>query len=77
MLNQTDQLGTPLAIGLRNFSDSLRTQRRIAAEETAARASVLLLIPLVLFIFPTVFIVIMGPAVLTLLNTLSYGFAPR
>jgi tight adherence protein C len=73
MLNQADQLGTPLAVGLRNFSDSLRSQRSIAAEETAARASVLLLIPLVLFIFPTVFIVIMGPAVLTLLNTLSYG----
>jgi tight adherence protein C len=77
ILNQSEQLGTPLASGLRNLSDSLRTHRRLVAQETAARASVLLLIPLVLFIFPTVFIVIMGPAVLTLMNTLSNGVIPK
>ncbi len=77
MLNQTDELGTPLKVGLRNFANTLRDHRRIMAEETAARASVLLLIPLVLFIFPTVFVVIMGPAVLSLMNSLSNGYIPK
>lgn len=77
MLNQADQLGTPLAVGLRTFADTLRTQRRITAEETAAKASVFILIPLVLFIFPTVYVVIMGPALLTLMNGLSHGLVPK
>jgi tight adherence protein C len=73
MLNQTDELGTPIIRALRNFADALRSQRRIEAQETSAKASTLILIPLVLFIFPTVFIVVMGPAILTLLDGLSNG----
>ncbi len=74
MLNQADEMGTPIIRPLRNFADTLRTQRRIEAQETAAKASTLILIPLVVFIFPTVFIVVMGPAILTLLDSLSRGF---
>jgi tight adherence protein C len=77
MLKQTDEFGTSITVGLRNFSDTLRAQRSIAAEERAAKASVYMLIPLVLFIFPTVFIVIMGPAVLSLMNSLSNGLIPK
>ncbi len=74
MLNQADEMGTPIIRPLRNFADTLRTQRRIEAQEMAAKASTLILIPLVVFIFPTVFIVVMGPAILTLLDSLSRGF---
>jgi tight adherence protein C len=77
MLNQADQLGTPITMALRNFADTLRSQRRIAAQEKSAKASVLILIPLVLFIFPTVFVVIMGPAVLTLIDSLANGIGPK
>jgi tight adherence protein C len=77
LLNQADELGIPIKVGLRNFSDTLRKQRRNMARTTAARAGVLLLIPIVLFIFPTVFIVIMGPAVLTLMKSLSSGIVPQ
>ncbi len=73
MLNQTDELGTPIIRALRNFADALRSQRRIEAQERSAKASTLILIPLVLFIFPTVFVVVMGPAILTLLDSLSHG----
>ena len=75
MLSQADELGTPITLALRNYADTLRSQRKIVAHAKSARASVLILIPLVLFIFPTVFVVLMGPAVLTLLDTLSHGFA--
>ncbi len=73
MLNQADELGTPIIRALRNFADTLRSQRRIESQEKSAKASTLILIPLVLFIFPTVFIVVMGPAILTLLDSLSHG----
>jgi tight adherence protein C len=77
MLKQADEFGTTLQSGLRDFSDRLRIQRRIDAEEQAAKATVILLVPLILFIFPTVFIVIMGPAVLTLMHSLSNGLIPK
>lgn len=77
MLKQTDEFGTSLTDGLRNFSDTLRVHRKIAAEERAAKASVYMLFPLILFIFPTVFIVIMGPAMMSLMNSLSNGLIPK
>jgi len=77
MMNQADQLGTPISAALRSYADALRSHRRITAQETSAKASVLILFPLVLFIFPTVFVVLMGPAILTLLDSLSRGLLPK
>ena len=64
MLIQTDKFGTSIARGLRVFSDSLRTKRRQRAEQEAQKAAVKLLFPLACFLFPTLFIAILGPAAL-------------
>ena len=69
MLIQTDKFGTSIARGLRVFSDSLRTKRRQRAEQEAQKAAVKLLFPLACFLFPTLFIALMGPAVLQLIDT--------
>lgn len=71
MLLQTHRFGTPLARALRIHSDSLRTRRRQMAEEAAAKLSVKMLIPLVLFVFPAIFVVVLGPAFLMLMETLA------
>jgi tight adherence protein C len=71
MLIQTDKFGTSIAKGLRIFSDSLRTKRRQRAEQEAQKAAVKLLIPLALFLFPTLFIAILGPAALNLMDVLD------
>jgi tight adherence protein C len=69
MLIQTDKFGTSIAKGLRIFSDSLRTKRRQRAEQEAQKAAVKLLLPLACFLFPTLFIAILGPAALNLMDT--------
>ena len=69
MLIQTDHFGTSLADALRVHSDSLRTQRRQQAEEEAAKTTVKLVFPLVLFIFPSLFLVILGPALITIFES--------
>ena len=71
MLIQTDKFGTSIAKGLRIFSDSLRTKRRQRAEQEAQKAAVKLLIPLALFLFPTLFIAILGPAAINLMDVLD------
>src|ERR1044072_891165 len=71
MLIQTDKFGTSIAKGLRVFSDSLRTKRRQRAEQEAQKAAVKLLFPLACFLFPTLFIAILGPAALQLMDTLG------
>jgi tight adherence protein C len=68
MLIQTDKFGTSIARTLRVFSDSLRTKRRQRAEQAAQKAAVKLLLPLACFLFPTLFIAILGPAVLQLID---------
>ncbi|MBI3670894.1 MAG: type II secretion system F family protein [Acidobacteria bacterium] len=70
MLIQTDRFGTDLAQALRVHSDTLRTQRRQRAEEMAAKTSVKLIPPLVFFVFPALFVVLLGPAVLILVHQL-------
>jgi tight adherence protein C len=71
MLIQTDKFGTSIAKGLRIFSDSLRTKRRQRAEQEAQKAAVKLLFPLACFLFPTLFIAILGPAALNLIDVLG------
>ncbi len=64
MLVQTERFGTPIAHALGQFADSLRVRRTQAAAETAAKTGAKLLFPLVLFIFPSIFVVSIGPALL-------------
>jgi tight adherence protein C len=64
MLIQSEQFGTSIAKTLRVHSDTLRTKRIQQIEERAAKLSVKLLFPLVLFIFPALFVVVLGPAVI-------------
>lgn len=64
MLVQTDRFGTSIAESLRVFADSMRIKRRQRAEEAAAKVSVKLIFPLLLFIFPALLIVLMGPALI-------------
>ncbi len=64
MLVQTDRFGTSIAESLRVFADSMRIKRRQRAEEMVAKAAVKLIFPLLLFIFPALLIVLMGPALI-------------
>lgn len=66
MLVQTERFGTPIAHALGVFADTLRSRRMQAAEEVAAKTGVKLLFPLVLFIFPSIFVVSLGPAIINL-----------
>lgn len=62
MLTQSERLGTPIATSLGQFADTLRSKRLMEAEEQAAKTTIKLVFPLVLFIFPAMFVVILGPA---------------
>ena len=64
MLVQSEQFGTSIAKTLRTHSETLRTQRIQTVEEMAAKTTVKLIFPLVLFIFPCLFLVTLGPAVI-------------
>jgi len=70
ILVQTDRFGTSIVQALRTFSDELRTKRRQRAEEMSAKVSVKMVPALVFFIFPALMVVILGPAVLTIMRTL-------
>ncbi|MGB7156617.1 MAG: type II secretion system F family protein [Tepidisphaeraceae bacterium] len=69
MLAQADRFGTSVAQSLRVHAESLRITRQQAAEELAARASVKMSFPLVLFIFPATFIILAGPTVVELMKS--------
>lgn len=70
LLIQTDKFGTSIAQALRVHSDSIRTKRYQRAEEIAAKLPVKLVFPLVLFIFPALFVVIVGPAIIKIYRVL-------
>ncbi len=71
MLVQTEKLGTPIARALGQFADSLRSKRMLTAEENAAKSTIKLVFPLVFFIFPAIFVVLLGPAAITLMQGLE------
>ncbi len=71
MLIQTERFGTPISKSLGNFADALRTRRRQQAEEMAAKTTVKMIFPLVLFIFPSLFIVLLAPAIISITKTLG------
>lgn len=75
MLIQADRFGTSIARAVRVYSDSLRTKRRQRAEQAAQKAAFKLLLPLGGLLFPTMFIVILGPALLNISDMLSGGVA--
>ncbi len=68
ILIQADKFGSSVGQALRVQSDSMRTRRRQIAEEKAAKTAVQLIFPLVLFIFPGVFVVLVGPAAITMMR---------
>jgi tight adherence protein C len=70
LLVQTDRFGTSIAQALRVHADSMRTARRLRAEELAAKLPVKLLLPLIFFIFPCMFVVTIGPAVIRIIRVL-------
>jgi tight adherence protein C len=74
MLIQTERFGTSIAQSLRVHSDELRTKRRQRAEERSAKTSVKMVGPLVLFIFPALMVVVLGPAVISLFRQLGSAF---
>jgi tight adherence protein C len=69
MLNQAERFGTSIAQALRVHADSLRIARQHKAEEMAAKSVVKMSFPLVLFIFPATFIVLLGPTMIQLFNS--------
>ncbi|HET8625392.1 MAG TPA: type II secretion system F family protein [Gemmatimonadales bacterium] len=71
MLVQTDRFGTSVATALRVHADTMRTKRRQRAEEAAAKTTIKLVFPLVLFIFPAMFVVILGAALIQIYEALG------
>lgn len=68
MLVQSERFGTPIARALSRFADDLRTKRKQGAEEAAAKTRVKIVFPLVFFIFPCLFLVLLAPAIISLLG---------
>ncbi|HEU5050646.1 MAG TPA: type II secretion system F family protein [Gemmatimonadales bacterium] len=71
MLIQTDRFGTSIAQALRTHAETMRTKRRQRAEEAAAKTTIKLVFPLVLFIFPALFVIILGPALIQIFEALG------
>jgi tight adherence protein C len=70
-LIQTDRFGTSVTQALRVYSDSLRTERRQRAEEQAAKTTIKMIPPLVVFVLPSIMFVTIGPAVISLIRQLG------
>ena len=71
---QVDRFGTSVGKALRTQSETMRTRRQQIAEEKAAKTAVKLIFPLVLFIFPGIFVVLVGPAAITMVNEMLPAF---
>jgi tight adherence protein C len=71
-LQQAQRFGTPLSQALRTLAAEFRDERILKAEEKAARLPALLTVPMVLFILPPLFIVLLGPAIIRIYDTLIH-----
>jgi tight adherence protein C len=71
-LIQSEQLGAAIGPALRAISDSIRTRRRLIAEESAQKTTIKILFPLVLMILPAMLLIIIGPAIVQTIRTLSF-----
>ncbi len=71
MLMQTERFGTPIAKALATFAEGVRLKRSQAAEEVAAKSTIKIIFPLVFFIFPAIFIVLLGPVALHIMHAIS------
>lgn len=74
MLTQADKFGASIGDSLRVFSDDLRHKRQVRAEELAAKVPTKMLFPLIMFIFPSIFMVVLGPAIIRIVRTLGPMF---
>ncbi len=70
MLSQSDKFGTSVGESLRVFSEDLRHKRQVRAEEHAAKVPTKMLVPLALFIFPSIIMVVLGPAMIIIIRTI-------
>jgi tight adherence protein C len=70
ILVQTSRFGTSVAKALRVHADAMRVKRRQIAEEKAAKSTVKLIFPLIFFIFPAIFVVLVGPAAIQIATVL-------
>jgi len=70
-LTQTAKFGTPLAQSLRVLAAEMREARMTRAEEKAARLPAMLTVPMIIFILPTLFIVLLGPAAINIMDTMG------
>jgi tight adherence protein C len=77
MLVQSEQFGTSIAKTLRVHSDALRVQRVQQVEEAAAKTTIKLIFPLVFFIFPSLFLVTLGPAVIIMMDSFGSSFGVK
>lgn len=68
---QTEKFGTPLAQSLRVLSAEFRNERMMKAEEKGARLPAMMTVPMMIFILPTLFIIIMGPGIISIIDTVS------
>lgn len=69
VLIQTEKYGTPIAQALRTLGHEFRTQRMLRAEHKAARLPAIMTVPMIIFILPTLFIIVIAPAAINLMNT--------
>ena len=76
LLIQSDKFGTSIAQSLRVYSETVRVKRRQKAEELASKAGVKMSIPLILFILPATFIVILAPAAISMISLFSSTGGP-
>ena len=71
ILVQTERFGTSIATTLKVFATSMREERFFEVEEQAEKIAAKLIIPMVLFIFPAIFVVTIGPAIITIVDQLG------
>jgi len=73
MLVQTDRFGTSIADSLKVHAEEVRSKRQQRAEEEAAKITTKIIIPLVIFVFPALFLVILGPGIFMVRDSGLFG----